>query len=359
MISLELAGRTLETPILQGGMGVGISMGNLAGAVASCGAMGTISTAIAGYNLPEFKTDPQAANLLALKREVQKAKEIAAGKGIVAINAMVATRQYADSVKTAVAAGVDAVVCGAGIALDLPAITEGAKVALAPIVSSGRAAALLCKTWLKRYNTLPDFVVLEGSKAGGHLGFAAKDVLEGTTSTLETLVVEVKNALEAFEKTANRKIPLFPAGGINDGAHMAKLMQLGADGAQFATSFIATHECDASDGYKKVILSATDDDVAILHSPVGMPGRAVRTPLIDRLESGNGDRPTRCVSCLVTCDPKTTSFCIANALVSAVRGDYERGLFFCGSNVGRVNKIIPVKSLLDDLVLGCKNETNI
>ena len=168
---MKLGNRELALPLIQGGMGVGVSMGGLAGAVAAEGAMGTLSTADAGWNEPDFAAHPQQANLRALRREVQRAKRLAAGAGLVAVNAMVATRQYADSVRTALEAGADAIVSGAGLPLELPALAEGFEALLAPIVSGPRAAQLICRTWAKRYGRVPDFVVLEGCQAGGHLGF--------------------------------------------------------------------------------------------------------------------------------------------------------------------------------------------
>ena len=200
MQAVTIRGRTLQLPILQGGMGVGVSLGGLAGAVAACGGMGTISTAVAGFNEPDFDRDPNGANLRALEKEIKKAKELAGGLGMVAINAMVATTQYADSIRTALRAGVDAVVCGAGLAVDLPAIAGDADVALAPIVSSSRAAATLCKLWYKRFGVLPDFMVVEGPLAGGHLGFEEQDVKNGSAQCLETLVPAITEQLRPFEE---------------------------------------------------------------------------------------------------------------------------------------------------------------
>ena len=228
-------------------MGVGVSLGGLAGAVAACGGMGTISTADAGYQEPDFPTDPAGANLRALRREIGRAKELARGAGMVAVNAMVATRQFADAVRTAVAAGVDAVVCGAGLPLELPALTQG-KTAIAPIVSSPRAARLLLKTWDRKYQPTADFLVLEGSRAGGHLGFGEEALKEGTCPSLEDLLPGVLAETAPYEEKYGHPIPVFPAGGIWSGADMARLTRLGAAGIQLAARFIATWECDASQG---------------------------------------------------------------------------------------------------------------
>ena len=346
---MEIRGHHLSIPVLQGGMGVGVSLGGLAGAVAACGGMGTISTADAGYQEPDFPTDPAGANLRALRREIGRAKELARGAGMVAVNAMVATRQFADAVRTAVAAGVDAVVCGAGLPLELPALTQG-KTAIAPIVSSPRAARLLLKTWDRKYQTTADFLVLEGSRAGGHLGFGEEALKEGTCPSLEDLLPGVLAETAPYAEKYGHPIPVFPAGGIWSGADMARLTRLGAAGIQMATRFIATWECDASQGYKDVLLEAGEEDLAIIHSPVGMPGRAVRTPLIRRLEAGERLVPQWCAQCMQGCRPSEIPFCITHALIQAVKGNREEGLFFSGASVGLLDRMCSVRELMEELI---------
>ena len=337
-------------------MGVGISLDRLAGAVAACGGMGTISTAVGGFLEPDFARDPRGANLRALERQVKQAKAAAKGAGLVAINAMVATTQYADSVRTALRAGVDAVVCGAGLPRDLPGIAAevpGSDAALAPIVSGGRAAALICKLWDRRYGRVPDFVVLEGPLAGGHLGFSREEAREaqaGHPKPLSGLLREVLEAVAPFQEKYGHDIPVFVAGGVKDGAEMRQYTDQGAAGAQFATRFIATEECDASDGYKQRLLEARPEDITIVQSPVGMPGRALRSPLIRRVEAGAQPKPERCIKCLVPCDYKTTPYCISRALIDARNGDWENGLFFCGSNAGEVKHLSTVKAQLDQIM---------
>lgn len=348
---MKLGNRELALPLIQGGMGVGVSMGGLAGAVAAEGAMGTLSTADAGWNEPDFAAHPQQANLRALRREVQRAKRLAAGAGLVAVNAMVATRQYADSVRTALEAGADAIVSGAGLPLELPALAEGFEEALlAPIVSGPRAAQLICRTWAKRYGRVPDFVVLEGCQAGGHLGFEEADLLSGRCTPLSRLIPEVLAALRPFEEKFGRAIPLFCAGGVATGAEMARCTRLGAAGAQLATRFIATEECDASQGYKDVLLAARPEDLRIIHSPVGMPGRAVNSPLVQRLAAGMRQPPAHCSGCIKSCRPAETPFCITHALIEAVKGNWEEGLFFSGSRVDLVDRMRTVPDLIDELM---------
>lgn len=347
---MKLGNRELALPLIQGGMGVGVSMGGLAGAVAAQGAMGTLSTADAGWNEPDFAAHPQQANLRALRREVQRAKRLAAGAGLVAVNAMVATRQYADSVRTALEAGADAIVSGAGLPLELPALAEGFEALLAPIVSGPRAAQLICRTWEKRYGRVPDFVVLEGCQAGGHLGFEEADLLSGRCTPLSRLIPEVLAALRPFEEKFGRAIPLFCAGGVATGAEMARCTRLGAAGAQLATRFIATEECDAGQGYKDVLLAARPEDLRIIHSPVGMPGRAVNSPLVQRLAAGMRQPPAHCSGCIKSCRPAETPFCITHALIEAVKGNWEEGLFFSGSRVDLVDRMRTVPDLIDELM---------
>ena len=355
-MGLTIRGKHLPLPILQGGMGVGVSLDRLAGAVAACGGMGTISTAVCGFEEPDFAADPKGANLRALAAQVRRAKELSHGAGLVAINAMVATTQYAESVRTALRAGVDAVVCGAGLPRDLPAIAAEvpeSDAALAPVVSGGRAAGLICRLWDKHHHRIPDFMVLEGPLAGGHLGFSKEEAREaqaGNPKSLSDLLREVLEASAPYRDKYGRDIPVFVAGGIADGAEMARYMKEGAAGAQFATRFIATEECDASPAYKQRLLDARDEDIAIVQSPVGLPGRALRSPLIQRVEAGTQPAVERCIKCLSACDYKTAPYCISRALIAAVRGDWDNGLFFCGAGAGKVNRLSTVRAQMEQIM---------
>ena len=355
-MAVTLGKKTLPLPIVQGGMGIGVSLERLAGAVAAQGGMGTLSAAFCGFREPDFRTNSREANLRALTRQVGRAKEIAKGAGLVAVNVMVAAAQYADSVRTALRAGVDAVVCGAGLPKDLPALAaevpeSGA--ALAPVVSGGRSAALICKLWDRRYGRIPDFVILEGPLAGGHLGFSPEEAREaqaGRPKPLSGLLREVLEALEPFRQKYGRDVPVFVAGGVKNGAELRRYMDQGAAGAQFATRFIATEECDAGPGYKQALLNARRGDITIVQSPVGLPGRALRSPLIERVEAGTQGPITHCDRCLAACDCKTAPYCISRALIAAVEGDWENGLFFCGANAGEVNTLSTVKEQMDQIL---------
>lgn len=355
-MAVRLGEKVLPLPILQGGMGIGISLDRLAGAVAAQGGMGTISTAACGFLEPDYEENPREANLRALDRQVRRARELARGAGLVAVNAMAATAQYADSVCTALRAGADAVVSGAGLPLRLPALAAEVPecdAALAPIVSSGRAAALICRAWDRNYGRIPDFVVLEGPLAGGHLGFSpeqAREAQAGRPVPLHALLAEVLDALAPWREKYGRDIPVFAAGGVNSGAEMAQLMKEGAAGAQFATRFIATEECDASQGYKDILLRARAEDVTIVKSPVGLPGRALLSPLVRRLEEGKQPGPERCIGCLTPCKKLESPYCISRALIAAWHGDWENGLFFCGANVGQVNALSTVEGEISQIM---------
>lgn len=348
--------KVLSVPVVQGGMGIGISLEKLAGAVAACGGMGTISAALCGFEDPDYSKDPVLADHNALIRQIAEAKRIAKGCGMVAVNVMVASRRYADNVKSALQAGADAIVSGAGLPRDLPGIAAQvpeSDAALAPIVSSGKAASVICRLWQKRYNRLPDFVVLEGPLAGGHLGFSKEEAQEaqnGKPVPLTALLKEVLDALEPFVQQIGRKIPVFVAGGVKNGAEMKVLTDFGAAGCQFATRFIATEECDADIKYKEALINAKQEDIAIIQSPVGMPGRALKSPLIKRVAEGLEPHPSKCTGCLAACNPKTAPYCISKALIAAQRGDWENGLFFCGANAGEVNKLSTVKEQIDRIM---------
>lgn len=339
-----LGKKELPLPLLQGGMGVGVSLGRLAGAVARCGAMGVISSVNAGYREPDFDRNPVEANLRALKKEIRKAREIAEGNGLIGVNIMTAVSHYEETCHAAIEAGADAIISGAGLPLSLAGYVRGSGTLFAPIVSSGRAASLLLRHYQKRFDARPDFIVLEGSAAGGHLGFSEEEVLAHTAKSNEEILREV---LEATGRT----IPVFVAGGVFDAKDRERLQGLGAAGVQIGTRFIATVECDVSDGFKRVITEAKEEDAIIIKSPVGMPARAVRTPLLERLAAGGRYPAKICNGCLDAC-PKgeDTPYCISRALVAAARGDIEEGLFFTGSNVGRIHEILPVKTLIEEIM---------
>lgn len=346
---MQIRDKNLQIPLIQGGMGVGVSLGNLAGNVALCGGMGVISIANPGYLKENFWKNSTQCNIEALREEIAKAKEIAKGKGLVAINAMVAGTTFEDMVKTAVDSMVDCIISGAGLPMNLPEFVKGTNVAIAPIVSSSKAAKTISKLWDKRYNVVPDFIVIEGPTAGGHLGFSSSDLLNNTTQSLESILGEVREVIKPFEEKYAKKIPIFVAGSVNTREKVKKMLSLGADGVQVATRFIATKECDANEEYKKVYVNSTNEEIQIMKSPVGMDGRAIRTPFLKKLDKKGRIAPKKCINCIHVCDPKTTPYCITDALIEAVKGNYEDGLYFCDDDVDAIKEITTVKKVVDEL----------
>jgi nitronate monooxygenase len=339
-------------PIIQGGMGVGISLSGLATAVANEGGVGVIAAAMIGMGEPDVARNPTEANIRALREEIRKAKERMT-EGLLGVNVMVALTNFADLVRTSIREGVDVIFSGAGLPLDLPKylkeeLPEKARTKLVPIVSSGRAAAILCRKWLSHYDYLPDGFVVEGPKAGGHLGFKADDI-DKPEFQLEHILPEVVEAVKPFEAQTGRRIPVIAAGGIYTGADIAKYLEMGASGVQMGTRFVATHECDADQAFKEAFVNARREDVTVIKSPVGMPGRAILNDFIQAVRDGR-KKPFKCpFHCVKTCDFTNTPYCIASALVSAKRGLMKNGFAFCGENVWRVDKIMSVKELITGL----------
>ena len=354
--SLKIRNLTVKYPIIQGGMGVGISWDNLAGAVALAGGMGTVSTVGTGYwktkSIRMINGRPlkpvnfhNSKNLRAIiKSAIKKAGEL----GVIGANILCAVTDYERQVRDSVEAGAKYIISGAGLPLRLPEYVGKADVALIPIVSSPRVVDLICKRW-KRHGRVPDAIVLEGPKSGGHQGYTYEQCLEPEYQ-LENMTPQV---LKACKNWGN--IPLIVAGGIWNKKDIEKYLDMGVSGVQMATRFIGTTECDASDMFKKVILSSGKDDIQLLKSPVGYPARGVvTTPLIQRVL--NGVRPKiPCISnCVEPCDHGKESnkvgYCIADSLGDARNGVYDSGLFFSGSNGYRLNKIQSVQELMEKLV---------
>ena len=354
---LTIGNVTIPLPIIQGGMGIGVSMNNLAAAVANEGGIGVIAGALAGFGEKDIAKNPEAADSRALSAQIRAAREKSLGaNGLLGVNIMVALCNFAVLVRTALAEKIDVIFSGAGLPLDLPAyLREAAEKAqeeihtkIAPIVSSARAASLIAKKWLANYNRIPDLVVVEGPLAGGHLGFKPEDMFS-CDHRLEVLVPQVVEALKPFEDKCGRAIPVMAGGGIFTGEDIYKIMELGASGVQMGTRFVTTWECDASLTFKKAFLEAKEGDEMIIKSPVGMPGRAVRSKFLEDMESGL-KKPAHCIyHCIKSCDPKTTPYCISLALVNAQRGLMDRGFAFAGANVGKVKDIVSVKKLIEIL----------
>ncbi|MCM1266892.1 MAG: nitronate monooxygenase [Bacteroidales bacterium] len=336
-----------RVPVIQGGMGVGVSLSSLAGAVAAEGGIGVLSTAQIGYRELDFDTDPIGANLRAIGTEIKKARDLAKG-GILGVNIMVATRRYEDYVKAAVAAGIDLIISGAGLPMDLPKIVGAAKTKLLPIVSSVKSAQVIMRYWWKKYSRLPDAVVIEGPLAGGHLGFHREqlDDIEGLHYD-----EEVKAIIAQVNETAaqhDAKIPVVMAGGVYERADLEHYLELGASGVQMATRFVTTYECDADDAYKQAYIDAKKEDIVIVQSPVGMPGRAILNPFMKRAKEGRIPHE-KCHLCISTCKGADTPYCITDALTNAVKGKVDDGLLFCGANAYRATHLEHVSDILREM----------
>lgn len=341
---LKIKDISVKIPIIQGGMGIGVSGWRLASAVANAGGIGIISGAQSGYKQKDFGKNTLEANMRAFRDEIRKAKENS--KGVIGVNIMVAMRNYAEFVKVAVDEKVDLIISGAGLPLSLPELVEGSQTKIVPIVSSLRAAELIMRRWKKKFDKEPDAIVVEGPEAGGHLGFKREELDDGSADDVYTIVRELKDHLDAN----GQDIPVIAAGGIFHGEDIVKAIEAGASGVQMATRFVATHECDADDAFKMAYVNAKEEDVVIMQSPVGLPGRALVNPMLETVNAGNQVPVKKCYRCVHKCDPKTTPFCITEALINAVEGDLDNSLLFVGSRVFEIDKIQSVNEIIEELV---------
>lgn len=347
MRELKIGGLSIAVPVIQGGMGVGVSLSGLATAVANEGGVGVISSAGLGLMYRNLASDFLEASILGLKEEIHKAREKT--KGVIGVNVMVAMTNFADMIRTSISEKVDIIIAGAGLPLDLPSfLNKDSVTKLIPIVSSARAAKLICNKWKSTYDYLPDAVIVEGPRAGGHLGFKPEQI-DDPAYSLEHLVPEIVTELRVFEEKYNQPIPLIAAGGIYTGQDIANILKLGASGVQMGTRFVTTTECDASEKFKQSYLSANEKDIVLINSPVGMPGRAISSHFIDKVTAGL-KRPLKCpFHCIKTCDISSSPYCIITALMNALKGNFESGYAFAGANAFRATKIQSVKELFQDL----------
>jgi nitronate monooxygenase len=348
MRELKIGNLSVAVPIIQGGMGVGISLSGLAAAVANEGGIGVISSAGLGLLYRDYTGNFLEASIHGLKEEIRKAREKT--KGILGVNVMVAMSNFADMIRTAIDEKIDLIIAGAGLPLDLPSfLKKGSHTKLVPIVSSARAARIICEKWKSGYDYLPDAVVVEGPRAGGHLGFKEEQISDPDYS-LEKLVPEIANELKGYEDQYNKPIPLIAAGGIYTGQDINNIMKLGASGVQMATIFVTTNECDASDAFKQTYIDATEKDIEIIKSPVGMPGRAILSNFLTKVRAGK-KQPKKCpFKCIKTCDISKSPYCIIIALINALKGNFENGYAFAGANAFRATRISSVKEVFQSLI---------
>ena len=334
----------INPPIIQGGMGVRVSKANLAAAVANEGCVGVI----ASVGLGRFEDHPGSEFLRlnedALRTEIRKAKSMT--NGIIGVNAMVALSNYQNLVMTSAQEDIDVIISGAGLPFDLPKLAEGSHAKLIPIVSSARAFNIIYNKWKRRYNRTPDAVIVEGVKAGGHLGYSYEETVNGTAPTLDSILTDVVQEVDSLD----HPIPVIAAGGIFDGRDIARVLNLGASGVQMATRFVCTDECDAHHNFKQAYLDATEESAVITQSPVGMPGRVLNNDFVERIKKGE-TIPFKCAyKCLRSCDPKTAPYCIAKVLANAAEGKLDEAFVFAGENAYKCDKIVPVKDLINQLI---------
>jgi nitronate monooxygenase len=311
------------------------------------GGVGIISTVGIGLTGKQTAKGYKNGNIEAIRREIRKARELT--PGVLGVNIMSVLTDFSEMVKTSIDEGIDIIFSGAGLPLDLPGyLTKGMKTKLVPIVSSGRAASIIAKKWKQNYDYLPDAFVVEGPKAGGHLGFKA-DALTEASNTLENLVDEVVKVAQEIKEKFNKEIPVIAAGGIFTGQDIKAIMNRGASAVQLGTRFVATEECDASTEFKESIVNATEEDIQIIKSPVGMPGRTIFNKFLKEAADGQR-RPAVCKhNCIRSCNPKTTMYCISEALLAAFKGNFKDGFAFVGSNAGRVKSVSTVENIFNEL----------
>lgn len=338
---------TADIPLIQGGMGVRVSLASLSSAVANHGGIGTIASV--GLGDPEkAKRDFEKQCREALEKEIFKAQSMTDGH--LAVNVMGVLSNSEDLVRTAVRAGIKIIVFGAGLPGKLPETVDDDSVNLVLIVSSARAASLILRVWEKRYQKIPDAFILEGPLAGGHLGFSEDQLREPDKYSLDILLPQVLETIKEYEDKSGKKIPVITAGGIFTAKDIARMLNLGASGVQMATRFVCTPECGVSQEFKQAYLDAGEEDVVIIKSPAGLPGRAIYNKFLKDLEI-KGKLKFKCpYRCLSTCKIEVAKYCIADALLNSYFGKVDQGLIFAGKNAYRVNKIQSVTEIIDELM---------
>lgn len=352
--ALRIGDLEVSVPIVQGGMGVGISLSGLASAVAEAGGVGVIAANGIGLLERDYYKDGRAANLRAFRREIREARRRT--DGVIGVNIMVAVNDFHELLDVAIEEKVDLVIMGAGLPIKGIPVDKmrEAGVKAVPIVSSARAVQMIFRMWKKIYNDVPDAVVFEGPKAGGHLGFS-EEQLDDPDHQMEAVVPQIVEALKPFEEEAGRAVPVIAAGGVFTGEDIHNALALGAAGVQMGTRFVATQECDADDAFKQAYVDCTTEQIGIIKSPVGMPGRAIRNSFIEDAEAGRRPKFKCAWQCLASCKADDARYCISIALNNARKGNLKQGFVFVGANAYRVREVVPVRSLIDELALGFSN----
>lgn len=345
--SLDIGDVHIGSPIIQGGMGVRVSSSGLASAVSNEGGLGIIASVGLGEDYNATSGDYVTRSSKFLVETIKKTRALTDKP--FGVNIMCALTNYDELVDAAQKESIDVIISGAGLPLKLPGLVNNKRTKLIPIVSSARAASIICRSWKKKFNRLPDAVVVEGPLAGGHLGYSLDELQDSEHINLDAILIEVLSVIKDFE-SSTRKIPVIAAGGIFDGADIARVIQAGASAVQMATRFVCTHECDVNNEYKLAYLAATREDIIIIKSPVGLPGRVIKNDFVKRILNGERMNIVCAYRCLSTCDPRKVNYCIANALFNSANGHMDKGFAMCGSNAHRIHKIISVKELMGELM---------
>ncbi|MEW6040942.1 MAG: nitronate monooxygenase family protein, partial [Elusimicrobiota bacterium] len=335
--------------------GIRVSKSSLAGAVAREGGVGTIAAVCLGPIENAPKSEYARLNKEALMDEIKKAREISHGIGAIAVNILVALTDYEALACGAVEAGADMIVSGAGLPLNLPEITKGSKTKNIPIVSSARAARIMCEKWLKKYSVLPDAFVVEGNLAGGHLGFTFEQLQKLEEEPLDKIMREVISVAKEYGEKHGKNIPVIAAGGVFTGEDIGKMIELGAAGVQMASRFVCTEECDVSPKFKQAYLDCKEEDITIIRSPLHLPGRVIRNDFVRNVIEPNKKVKFSCsYHCIKTCIPMEVPYCISKVLINSAAGNLDEGFVFVGQNAWRCDKIVTVKELMEELVTGAE-----
>jgi len=346
--SLFIGEIEIKIPIVQGGMGVRVSTASLVSAVSNAGCLGTLASVGLGEFEKDIDKNYALANSRALKKEIRKTQKMTDNP--FAVNVMVALTDYEALVETCVKEKIDVIITGTGLPFKLPEYVNRKETKLVPKISSDRAAYIICKKWSDKYNIIPDALMVEGPKSGGHQGFSFKELEDIEKYSLENIILNVIKVIEPFQKKYNKKISIIAAGGIYDGKDIAKMFKLGVNGVQLGSRFVCTNECDVSDEFKQAYINAKESDIVLIQSPVGLPARLIKNEFYNKIVQSGGKLKFSCpYHCLKTCDPDEAKFCIAKALLDSAKGNMKEGLVLCSTRVDKINKIIPVKELIREL----------
>ncbi|MEA3496840.1 MAG: nitronate monooxygenase [Bacteroidota bacterium] len=352
MKSFKIGNLEVKLPIIQGGMGVAISLSGLASAVANQGGIGVISAVGIGMTEPGYRKNFRESNKIALRKEIRKAKKLT--DGILGVNIMMAVTDYEDLFKVSIEEKIDVIFIGAGLPLKIPAgmtfeELQKTNTKIIPKVSSAKAARLIFQYWANKYNQVPDAVAVEGPKAGGHLGFK-KEQLTDEKYSISKITSETVAVIKQFEKQFDKKIPVIAGGGIYTGKDIYNIFKQGATAVKMGTRFVTTHECDAAIEFKESYLASKQSDITIIDSPVGLPGQVIKNSFVEKVQNGL-EKPVKCPwKCLKSCNFKEVPYCIAEALFNSAQGKMDEGFAFAGSKAYMAEKIQSVKDTFNEII---------